>query len=234
LPLVEDAVCSNLCARNTAPVNGELGNLKENGMSALLALSRGIDSFSRWTGIIATWLVLFAALVSAFNAVFRYSIGAILYIDAKLRVFGGGLGFLFDLYRDNSNSLRDLQLVMFAGMVMLGASWTLKMNEHVRVDLVYGSVSYRKRDWIDLSGTILFLVPMCVVLFYFSWPWFVESWATNEMSINAGGLPRWVFKLFIPLGLALLLLQAFSEIIKCVASLAIGFHREHHYEKPVQ
>jgi TRAP-type mannitol/chloroaromatic compound transport system permease small subunit len=203
-------------------------------MGALLAISRGIDAASRYVGLVAIWLVLLAALVSAFNALFRYSIGTILYLDSKLRVFGGGLGFIFDLYRNNSNSLRDVQLIMFAGMVMLGASWTLKVNEHVRVDLIYGSVSYRKRDWIDLSGAILFLVPMCLVLLYFSWPWFLESWRTNEMSANAGGLPRWPFKIFIPLGLAILLLQGLSEIIKTVASLTGHVRREQTYEKPVQ
>lgn len=203
-------------------------------MQALLAISRAIDGLSRRTGLVATWLVLLASIVSALNAMFRYSISSIIWLDAKLRVFGGGLSFLFDLYRNNSNSMRDLQLIMFAGMVMLGASWTLKTNEHVRVDLVYGSVGYRNRDWIDLTGGILFLVPMCVVLIYFSWPWFLESWHTNEMSPNAGGLPRWPFKIFLPLGFALLLLQGISEIIKCIASLTSNYQREHHYEKPVQ
>lgn len=206
----------------------------EGNMAALLAVSRVIDEIGRRTAIVATWLVLLAALVSAFNALFRYSISSILYLDAKLRVFGGGLGFLFNLYRDNSNSLRDVQLIMFAGMVMLGASWTLRMNEHVRVDIVYGSAGRRKRCWIDLTGAIFFLAPMCLALFYFSWPWFLESWTSQEMSSNAGGLPRWPFKLFLPLGFALLLLQGVSEIIKCVAELTTGHRREFTYEKPVQ
>jgi TRAP-type mannitol/chloroaromatic compound transport system permease small subunit len=119
-------------------------------------------------------------------------------------------------------------------MVMLGAAWTLKVNEHVRVDVVYGSVGYRTRNWIDLTGAILFLVPTCLIMIYFSWPWFLESWNSNEGSANAGGLPRWPFKLFIPLGFALLLLQGISEIIKSVAALTTGFQREHAYEKPVQ
>jgi TRAP-type mannitol/chloroaromatic compound transport system permease small subunit len=203
-------------------------------VAALLVISRVIDEIGRRIGLVATWFVLLAALVSAFNALFRYSIGSIIYLDAKLRVFGGGLGFLLDLYRNNSNTLRDVQLVMFAGMVMLGASWTLKMNEHVRVDLIYGSVSDRKRNWIDLTGGLLFLVPMCVVLIYFSWPWFLESYREHEMSPNAGGMPRWPFKLFLPLGFALLLLQGISEIIKSIAALTIGYRREDGYEKPVQ
>jgi TRAP-type mannitol/chloroaromatic compound transport system permease small subunit len=203
-------------------------------MAALLALSRLIDEFGRHVGKIATWLVLLAALVSAFNALFRYSIGSILWLDAKLRVFGGGLGFLFDLYRENSNALRDVQLIMFAGVVMLGASWTLKMNAHVRVDLIYGSASYRTRSWIDLIGGVLFLVPVCSVLLYFSWDWFLDAWNSDEMSASAGGLPRWPFKLFIPLGFALVLLQGVSEIIKALAAVTVGFQREHSYEKPVQ
>ncbi|HUR43982.1 MAG TPA: TRAP transporter small permease subunit [Aestuariivirga sp.] len=203
-------------------------------MAALLALSRAIDEIGRRTSTIATWLVLLAALVSAFNAFFRYSISSIILLDSKLRMFGGGLGVLFNLYRDNSNSLRDVQLIMFAGMVMLGTSWTLRMNEHVRVDIIYGSVSPRTRCWIDLTGAIFFLVPMCVVLFYFSWPWFLDSWVSGEMSVNAGGLPRWLFKLFLPLGFALLLLQALSEIIKCVAELTTAYRRGSTYEKPVQ
>jgi TRAP-type mannitol/chloroaromatic compound transport system permease small subunit len=203
-------------------------------VAALLVISRVIDEIGRRIGLVATWFVLLAALVSAFNALFRYSIGSIIYLDAKLRVFGAGLGFLLDLYRNNSNTLRDVQLVMFAGMVMLGASWTLKMNEHVRVDLIYGSVSDRKRNWIDLTGGLLFLVPMCVVLIYFSWPWFLESYREHEMSPNAGGMPRWPFKLFLPLGFALLLLQGISEIIKSIAALTIGYRREDGYEKPVQ
>lgn len=203
-------------------------------MAALLVISRVIDEIGRRIGLVATWFVLLAALVSAFNALFRYSIGSIIYLDSKLRVFGGGLGFLLDLYRNNSNTLRDVQLVMFAGMVMLGASWTLKMNEHVRVDLIYGSVSDRKRNWIDLTGGLLFLVPMCVVLIYFSWPWFLESFRGHEMSSNAGGMPRWPFKLFLPLGFALLLLQGVSEIVKSIAALTIGYRREDVYEKPVQ
>ncbi len=203
-------------------------------MERLLGLSRAIDGLSQRTGIIANWFVLLAALVCAFDALLRYSLSTIIWIDKWLSASGGNLTWLLDFYRNNSNSLRDLQLVLFTGMVMLGASWTLKVNEHVRVDLVYGSVSDRRRIWIDLSGAILFLMPMCIVLMYFSWPWFLESWTGNELSQNAGGLPRWPVKIFMPLGFALIMLQGFSEIIKCVAALTTGYRREHGYEKPVQ
>lgn len=203
-------------------------------MGALLAISRVIDEVSRRVGVFATWLVLAAALVSACNAVARYSIGAVLFLGSKTGAFQGSLTWLFDLYRNNSNTLSDLQLVMFSGMVMLGAPLTLRMNEHVRVDLVYGSVSYRTRAWIDLIGAIFFLVPMCLIMIHFTWPWFWEAWTSNEMSQNAGGLPRWPGKLFLPVGFALVLLQGISEIIKCVAALLGRYVREQAYEKPVQ
>ena len=184
--------------------------------------------------IIANWFVLLAALVCAFDALLRYSLSTAVWLDRLLSSGEGRLGWLFDIYRENSNSLRDLQLVLFAGMVMLGASWTLKVNEHVRVDLFYASVNDRKRIWIDLTGAIFFLMPMCALLIYFSWPWFMKSWTGNELSQNAGGLPRWPAKLFLPLGFALLMLQGVSEIIKCIAALTTNYRREHGYEKPVQ
>ena len=72
-------------------------------------------------------------------------------------IFAGFLGF----YGRHSNAFLEGQWYMFAGMVMLGAAWTLKINEHVRVDLVYGSVSERTRTWIDLLGGLFFLLPIC-------------------------------------------------------------------------
>jgi len=203
-------------------------------MAPLLAISRFIDALSLRIGIVAIYLVLAAALVSAFNAFARYSVGTVLYLDRHLGIWGGGLSWLFDLYRNNSNTLSDLQLAMFAAMVMLGAPATLKLNEHVRVDLIYGSVGYRTRTWIDLLGAIFFLVPICLLMIHFTWPWFLEAWRGNELSQNAGGLPRWPAKLFLPLGFALMLLQGCSEIIKCVAELAGGVRRENAYEKPLQ
>lgn len=203
-------------------------------MGALLAVSRTIDALSKRVATVATWLVLFAALVSAFNAFARYSIGTVLFLDKKAGLFDGELTWMFDLYRANSNTLSDLQLAMFAAMVMLGAPWTLKVNEHVRVDLIYGSAGATVRTWIDLIGGMFFLVPICIVMIYFTWPWFLEAWTGNEMSQNAGGLARWPAKLCLPLGFALVLLQGVSEIIKCAAALTTSYVREQMYEKPLQ
>jgi TRAP-type mannitol/chloroaromatic compound transport system permease small subunit len=108
------------------------------------------------------------------------------------------------------------------------------MNEHVRVDLVYGSVRERTRLWIDLLGAIVFLLPMCAVMIYFTWPWFVASWRMGEVSASAGGLLRWPVKLILPMGFALVALQGLSEIIKSIAALVQGARREFAYEKPLQ
>src|SRR5689334_20002210 len=123
---------------------------------------------------------------------------------------------------------------MFAGMVMLGAPYTLRMNEHVRVDLLYGSVDERTRLWIDILGGLFFLLPICVILIYFTWPWFLQSWNIHEMSPNAGGLVRWPVKFLLPVGLGLMILQGLSEIIKRIAALMQVTDEEFAYEKPLQ
>lgn len=198
-----------------------------------LRITGTIDELNRRVSIIAIYLVLFSSMVAAFNAIFRYSTGTILWLE---RTFGGTgfFGSVLDLYRNNSNTLSEAQWYMFAGMVMLGGAWTLKVNEHVRVDLFYGWVRERTRTWIDLLGGLFFLLPICVLMIYFTWPWFVQSWVTNEGSLNAGGLPRWPAKLMIPLGFGLVGLQGISEIIKCVLALTTGYVREFAYEKPLQ
>ncbi len=185
---------------------GQLGG----DVRALLAFSRVVDWLNSHIAVVANWLVLLAALISAGNAASRY------------------------LFSESSNAWLEIQWYMFAGMVLLGAPYTLKLNEHVRVDLVYGMVTERTQIWIDIVGGLLFLLPICVILTYFTWPWFVESWTINEASSNAGGLIRWPVKLLLPLGFALMALQGVSEIIKRVAALEHVIDIEFKYEKPLQ
>src|SRR6185436_7773066 len=109
-------------------------------MTVLLGLSRAIDWMNGRIAVIANWLVLLACLISAGNAFSRYLISV------------------------SSNGWLEIQWYMFAGMVLLGAPYTLAKNEHVRVDLVYGMVSERTRIWIDIIGGLLFLLPICVIL----------------------------------------------------------------------
>lgn len=179
-------------------------------MKGLLLISRGIDWINEQFGVVANWLVLLACLISAGNAFSRY------------------------LFSASSNGWLEVQWYMFAGMVLLGGAYTLKMNEHVRVDLIYGMVSERTRIWIDILGGLFFLLPICVILTYFTWPWFVESWRLNEVSSNAGGLVRWPVKLLLPVGFALMVLQGISEIIKRIAALEHVIDIEFKYEKPLQ
>jgi TRAP-type mannitol/chloroaromatic compound transport system permease small subunit len=179
-------------------------------LKGLLRLSRGIDWVNGRFGVIATWLVLIACLVSAGNAASRY------------------------LLSESSNGWLEAQWYMFAAMVMLGGPYTLRMNEHVRVDLLYGSLSERSRLWIDIIGGLLFLIPICAILIYFTWPWFMQSWNIHETSSNAGGLVRWPVKLLLPIGFGLMILQGLSEIIKRAAALVGVIDEEFTYEKPLQ
>ena len=179
-------------------------------MDRLLKLSRVIDAVNDRFGVIAVWLVLIACVISAGNAASRY------------------------LFSASSNAWLEVQWYMFAGMVLLGGPYTLKVNEHVRVDLVYSAVSERGRMWIDILGGLLFLLPICVILVYFTWPWFLESWRIGETSSNAGGLVRWPVKLMLPLGFALMTLQGISEIIKRIAALTDHYRLQYTYEKPLQ
>ena len=181
------------------------------GVNVLLKLSRGIDWFNSQLAVVANWLVLLAAVISAGNAASRY------------------------VFSESSNGWLEIQWYMFAGMVLLGAPYTLKMNEHVRVDLFYGMfASERTQIWIDIVCGVLFLLPICVILVYFTWPWFVESWNINEASSNAGGLIRWPVKLLLPVGFTLMAFQGVSEIIKRVAALEHVIDAEFKYEKPLQ
>lgn len=201
-------------------------------VSVAIAITRIIDEISRRVGLAAVWLVLFSALLSAFNAIFRYSIAAMISIERSIG--GGFFGGMVWLYTNYSNVFSESVWYMFGGMVMLGGAWTLKMNEHVRVDLIYGAISERARTWIDLLGGLFFLLPLCTLMIYFTWPWFVQAWVQNVTSNAAGGLPRWPVRLMLPLGFSVLLLQGIAEIIKCILALTTTYHREFAYEKPIQ
>ena len=179
-------------------------------MKLLLALSRLIDAVNERLGRLANWMVLIACLISAGNAVSRYQL---------------------DL---SSNAWLEIQWYLFAGMVMLGAAYTLNRNEHVRVDLVYGRLSTRAQVWVDIVGGLLFLLPAMAIMAWTAWPIFVESWHIGEVSTNAGGLIRWPVKLAIPAGFALVALQGISEIIKRVAYLRGEYDMAFRYEKPLQ
>ena len=181
-------------------------------MRGLLAFSSFIDVVNEKIGVVCNWLVLIACVVSAGNAMVRYA------------------------YDTSSNAWLEIQWYMFAVIVMFGASYTLKRNEHVRVDLLYMTLSRRGQLWIDILGTLVFLLPTCAILAWLSWPFFMQSFNVYEHSSNAGGLVRWPIKLVLPIGFLLVALQGISELIKRVAFLnGVPVESlEAHYERPTQ
>jgi TRAP-type mannitol/chloroaromatic compound transport system permease small subunit len=201
-------------------------------MRALLTLSGGIDRMSNFFGKIASWCILIVSLLAAADAIMSYLLVRLDVVDQWAP--GLGLSLVLDWYRNHANAVSDSLLLLFSMMVMLGAPWTLKVNEHVRVDLVYSALSSRGKTKLDIFGGLFFLLPMCVIMIAFTWPWFLQSWQSGEMGASAGGLPRWPMKLMLPLGFFLLALQGISELIKCWAALTTGYVREHVYEKPIQ
>lgn len=176
----------------------------------VLKFTNAVDRLSDVFGFVAKWLVLLACLVSAGNASVRY------------------------LFSYSSNGWLEIQWYMFAGIVFFGASQTLRLNEHVRVDLLYSAVSDRARLWIDIIGITVFLLPAMIYLTYMTTPFFLNSWNSQEVSSNAGGLILWPVKLVLPLGFALLVLQGFAELAKRIAALAGLVKIDTHYEAPLQ
>jgi len=164
-------------------------------MKPLLALARLIDTVNRWVGAIIIWFVLAAVLISAGNAVLR-------------KAFNVG-----------SNAYLELQWYLFAAVFLLGAGYTFLRNAHVRIDFVSTRLSPRARNWVDILGIVVFLMPLCLILITLSWPLIVNAWVSGEMSQNAGGLVRWPVYFLLPAGMALLLAQSLSELIKRVAFL---------------
>lgn len=179
-------------------------------MKFLLQLSRAIDALNEWLGMLIKWLVLAAVLISAGNAIMR-------------KAFNVG-----------SNSLLEIQWYLFAGCVMFGAAQVLRVNEHVRVDVLYGMYPTRIKVLVDLFGLIFFLLPVMGTIAWLSVPFLVKMYVSGEMSSNAGGLIRWPVMATIPLGLGLLILQAVSEIIKRVGWLMHVHDMDTHYERPLQ
>jgi len=164
-------------------------------MKVLLTISHAIDTLNERVGRTVLWLVLVMALVSASNALARY---------------------LFNL---SSNAWLELQWYLFASVFLLCAGYTLLHNEHIRIDVVSSRLSRRSQLWIDILGTLFFLLPVSIFIMWLSWPVFVNAWTSQEISGNAGGLIRWPVRLLVPLGFFLLSLQGLSELIKRIAVL---------------
>jgi TRAP-type mannitol/chloroaromatic compound transport system permease small subunit len=179
-------------------------------MKTLLALARLIDAVTDRFAVLAKWAILIACAVSAGNAVIRYSLDI------------------------SSNAFIEIQWYLFAVCVMFGASQVLRVNEHVRVDILYGLYPTRTKVIVDLVGICVFLIPLCAFVAWSAMPVLTQMYVTKEMSSNAGGLIRWPAMLTIPFGMGLLILQAVSEVIKRIGWLMHVYEMDTHYERPLQ
>jgi TRAP-type mannitol/chloroaromatic compound transport system permease small subunit len=181
-------------------------------MKPLLALSRAIDAVNERIGRLVYWAVLIMVLVSAGNATLRYALSMA------------------------SNAWLELQWYLFAGVFLLCSGYTLLHNEHIRIDVVATNLSRRKQIWIDIFGTLFFLLPMSIYIMWASWPVFMNAWTSGEVSGSAGGLIRWPVRLLVPVGFFLLSMQGISELIKRIAYLRglIPDPIEHHEDPALE
>lgn len=164
-------------------------------MKSLLLFSRWMDAFSDRLGKLGMWLILLTTLISAANAISRKA---------------------FDL---SSNAFLEIQWYLFAAVFLLGGGFAFLRNAHVRIDFLSNKFSNRTRNWIDILGIVVFIVPLCYLMIVLGWPLFERAYQSGEMSSNAGGLIRWPVYLLIPVGFAVLLLQSLSELVKRAAFL---------------
>ncbi len=164
-------------------------------MNFLLQFSRLVDGISEAVGRATIWLVLIVVVISAGNAVSR---------------------FAFNL---SSNAMLEIQWYIFSAIFLFCSAYVLKKNEHIRIDVIAGRLSERTQNWIDVFGILVFLLPMALLIGYLSWPVFMNAWNSGEGSPSPGGLIRWPVRLLMPIGFALLILQACSELIKRIAFL---------------
>ncbi len=162
-------------------------------MQALLAASRAIDRVTEFIGKAVMWLILLAVVVSAGNAVVRKA------------------------FNYSSNAWLELQWYLFGAAFMLAAAYTLKQNEHVRVDVFYATRSRSTQHWIDLFGHTVFLLPFVTLMAWLLWPYTVQAYINGDVSSNAGGLIIWPARALLLAGFILLIFQALSEIVKKIA-----------------
>lgn len=177
-------------------------------MQPLLALSRAIDWLNERVGRLLLWVVLVLTLISAGNALMRY-------------------GFNY-----SSNAYLEIQWYLYSLVFLGAAGYTLKHNAHVRIDLLAGRLSRRAQAWIDVFGFVFMMLPPCVLIGWYGWQFFMDSWQAHEISGDAGGLVRWPVKLIVPVAFGLLILQGVSELIKRIAFLrgVLAEDAEHHVD----
>jgi TRAP-type mannitol/chloroaromatic compound transport system permease small subunit len=162
-------------------------------MRALLVAAAAIDRINEFVGKAVSWLILISIMVSATNAVVRKVLST------------------------SSNAWLELQWYLFGAAFLLASAYTLKSNEHIRIDILYGALPRRAQHWIDLIGHTLVLMPFCILMLWLLVPYVEHSYRIQEVSTNAGGLIIWPAKAMLLAGFFLLFWQGIAEIIKKIA-----------------
>ena len=165
-------------------------------MQALLSLSRAIDRLNAFVGKYCIWLIFASTFISAANAVVR------------------------KVFDTSSNAFLEVQWYLFAWSFLIAAGYTLLHREHVRIDVVNSRLSKKTQVWIAIVGFAFFLTPLCIVILVLSTPEVIDKFTSGEVSGNPGGLIRWPVWVAIPVGITLLMLQGWSELIKRIAFLS--------------
>lgn len=164
-------------------------------MQALLKFSRAIDGLNAFIGKYSIWLIFAATFVSAANAIVRKA------------------------FNFSANSFLEVQWYLFAWSFLIAAGWTLYNREHVRIDVINSRLTKKTQVWIDIIGFTFFLTPLCILILVLCTPEAIHKFQSGETSANAGGLPLWPAWMALPVGISLLLLQGWSELIKRIAFL---------------
>ncbi len=167
----------------------------------LTGFANRIDSVSEWSGRAVAWLVLFMVLLVCYDVVMRY------------------------FFQQGSVALQELEWHIFSLLFLLGAAYTLKHDDHVRVDVIYHSrwMNDRQRAWVDVLGGLLFLLPFCLLIIISSYPFVSNAYLFNETSPDPGGLPyRFLLKAGIPFGFLMILVQGLANVARGILFLSHG------------
>jgi TRAP-type mannitol/chloroaromatic compound transport system permease small subunit len=171
-------------------------------MNLLRKFEQVINRLSGISGWLAGWLCVLMILVVFIDVVARYA------------------------FASGTIAMQEMEWHLFAAMFLLGASYTMREDANVRVDVFYGRMNPRTKAAVDILGTVLFVIPMCTLILYSSYDFVSYSYQIQEVSVDPGGLPyRFAFKALLPIGYTLVLLQSLS-VISRNARLLCGNERE--------
>lgn len=169
-------------------------------MRSLRRLTRFVGELNDRIGAAIHWLVLLMVLIGATSALMRY--------------FSRSLGLTLNL-----TPATEAQWYLFSMIFLLGAAYALRHDVHVRVDVLYEKLGAKARAWIDLAGTLIFLLPFCILMLWVAIPAVRSSWRIHEASPDPGGLPRYPIKTLILVSFALLLLQALAQLVRHIDTI---------------